>query len=118
LAGITVLSGGGAIASLLAMAGNLGLVDGPLDFVVGVSAVVLCWLLTGAQMNKGDVLSRGRPFIFDLYRLPYIESALAQVGLGHISATTVRRALIWTPMVCFGVFSVATYAQVALFGGL
>lgn len=97
--GMVILSSGGTGACLAAVLLNLDLVSLPAisPFAIFALALAVEQYLTGAQMTKGDTTRRGRPFIAEYYREPFVSRCLSLLGWNSMRARTVTRALRYGP---------------------
>lgn len=101
LVGIAVLSAGATCACVVAALAGLGIVPPVSAFLVFAASLVASQILTGAQMNRGDVLRRGRPFIFDLYSEVVVSDGLGALGLPTRHARRVAQMLWVAPTAAF-----------------
>jgi hypothetical protein len=99
--GIAVLSAGATCACVVAALAGLGIVPPLAAFLVFAGSVISSQILTGAQMNRGDVLRRGRPFIFDLYSEVVVTDGLRALGLPTRHARRVAQVLWVGPIAGF-----------------
>ena len=99
--GLAVLSAGVTCAFVVAALAGLGIVPPVAVILVFGASLIASQILTGAQMNRGDVLRRGRPFIFDLYSEVVVRDGLGAFGLPTRHSRRVAQVLWIAPAAAF-----------------
>jgi hypothetical protein len=61
-------------------------------------------------LNRGDLLRRGRPFIFDLYSDVVVSDGLRAIGLSTRHARHLTQILRRAPFVAFAAFALVVLA--------
>jgi hypothetical protein len=101
LVGLVVLSAGAICACVVATLAGLGLVPPISALLVFALPLIAGQILTGAQLNRGDVFRSGRPFIFDLYSELVVRDGLTALGLPTRHSRRVAQVLWVAPIAAF-----------------